>query len=620
MKKSIKLWAVLFALVSLCLVFTGCDNGSSSPEYRVSFDLNWYGKAAEGMGEVEAPKPVWFKAVGQSITLPQVLDGEGNIYFTENGYYVDNWYKDMNLTQSAGSAFTGEEQFTPEGSCTLYARWSTRTVTLDWDLNYPTGVSVPLEELKKFPRTRPSAGTAVATPADTPAPIPEGEFKDTEFVGWFDSPVNGEGNQITGETRVPVDGGTYYAQWKYPVKVTYLLPDGKEYTTVTQKAYDAVELPAENPDSGDSSKPFGGWYDAEGNTVTTDRIIRGGEVFYAQWGIGVILKGGAEDVKVGATVGKTSLNLFKVPEKAGYAVMSYFTDETYAKRVAYADGTLVAGIDGITDGDGKWIATSSQTFYAKFGKKVGGLIYFVDSTGYDKNKYTFYDADGNKLNAIEKAIKGTGDADFVSFDLAGVAAQAVYYEVEGTVTKDRYYVVNDTLDKSKTYTWTYYKNATEYAQDSTTVLPTSQGIGTGKANTEKIMAKDDGAYVSNAYGKTTIWYALEDLNNGTYGGKIAGDTSSNLGCTDWFVPSVKELINMTRLVNDKAWTFDGGPGSAPYVSDPAWAKIKTYVAAGSEWSSSGCSATDAYLWISGSGAITNNTKNITYRLVAVRAF
>ena len=319
MKKYLLL-AVL-ALAAFGMVFTGCDNGSSSPEYRVSFDLNWYGSDAAGMGDVTAPKPVWFKAIGQSITLPQVLDSEGNIYFTENGYYVNNWYKDMNLTQSAGSAFTGEAKFTPEGSCTLYAYWTTRTVTLDWDLNYPAGVSAP----ENPPRTRATAGAAIAA---SKVPTAEAQPDGTVFAGWFDSPVNGEGKQlVAGETKVPFDGGTYYAQWKYPVTVTYKLPDGTVHDVKNQKAYDVVEMPADPV----LDPCFAGWFDQDGKMLTADVIIKKDAVYTAKAGYTLVINKttGQTDGEAGVAAGSPALTIITEPDDHanGKYVEGYYADE-----------------------------------------------------------------------------------------------------------------------------------------------------------------------------------------------------------------------------------------------------------------------------------------------------
>ena len=121
--------------------------------------------------------------------------------------------------------------------------------------------------------------------------------------------------------------------------------------------------------------------------------------------------------------------------------------------------------------------------------------------------------------------------------------------------------------------------------------------------------------------------ALDDLN------KLAtADTVStvsggkNLGCTDWFVPSINELLKMPRLVNDKAYRVSigqdatTGTATAPYASDPEWAQLYGALSATSAWSSCDSSAKGAIMWYSSTGYSNSISKDTAYRLVAVRAF
>ncbi|MCQ2603612.1 MAG: hypothetical protein MJ215_01005 [Spirochaetia bacterium] len=617
------LLAVMAALLVMA-VFTGCDNGSSSPEskYMVTFDLNWYGSDPAGMGDVKAPKSVRFSDADQMITLPQVLDSDGNIYLTENGYYVGTWYKDADLTQSAGSALTGEAQFAPGGNCILYAGWSTKTVTLAWDLNYPAGVSAPENPAK----SRVTAG-AVVTSAKVPTAdaLPDG----TVFAGWFDSPVNGEGNQlVAGETKAPFNGLTYYAQWKYPVKVKYLLPDGTEYMTVDQKAYDAVEMPADPV----LDPCFAGWFDQDGKMLTADVIIKKDAVYTAKAGYTLVINKttGQTDGEAGVEVGSAALTIITEPDDHanGKYVEGYYADEPCTTKVAYNDGKLLPNVTGYTDADGKWAGDSSKVLYAKWKKlsNIGStLVFYIDKTnGRAAKNYKFYDASNNLLTAEEAADNDYG----ITF--SGTPAKYAYYG-EG---RDRYYVVNDTLDEEKTaYTWAYYTDASTYKQEELCVGTSYQAIGSGRANTAEIMAKDGGKYISDnsitrvlggANKSATIWYALDDLNKLADAETVSTVSGGkNLGCTDWFVPSLNELLKMTRLVDKLTW--NGGDKTkteeAPYASDPAWADLKDYVAAGSEWSSSGYSAAAAYVWRFTTGlSIYYDKTNTAGRLDAVRAF
>ena len=143
---------------------------------------------------------------------------------------------------------------------------------------------------------------------------------------------------------------------------------------------------------------------------------------------------------------------------------------------------------------------------------VGGTIFYIDDTA--DGEYEFYDTDGNVIENVQ-----VGDRPYA-------------YRVVTPGTKDKYYVYHDELyDNTR---WTYYKDGA-YVFEST---GTSTSIGSGKTNTEIVMAKDNGAYITaDSNGYSTIWYQLQQVRDAKIG-----------GCDDWFVPSSVEVEELRKAI------------------------------------------------------------------------
>ena len=176
-------------------------------------------------------------------------------------------------------------------------------------------------------------------------------------------------------------------------------------------------------------------------------------------------------------------------------------------------------------------ATTTITQGKYVGDPLGGTIFYIDDTA--DGAYEFYDAEGNVISNV-----AVGDA-------------PAMYKVLTPGTKDKYYVCNTTLYPNSK--WTYYKNGRHVYNN----LGTGTAIGTGKTNTNTVMAADDGAYItSDSNGYPTIWYQLQQ-------------TRSVTGCNDWFVPSRYEMdkVRESGLLSfsDKyIWS------SSEYSSNYAW--------------------------------------------------
>ena len=119
---------------------------------------------------------------------------------------------------------------------------------------------------------------------------------------------------------------------------------------------------------------------------------------------------------------------------------------------------------------------------------VGGTIFYIDDTA--DGVYEFFDADGNSIESIQ-----VGDKPYT-------------YKVITPGSKDKYYVYHDEVYDN--LRWTYYKDgAYVYESDESMGLVNNvdEIIGTGKTNTEIVMARDSGAYIAaDADGFPTIWY------------------------------------------------------------------------------------------------------------------
>ncbi|MCQ2604018.1 MAG: InlB B-repeat-containing protein, partial [Spirochaetia bacterium] len=498
MKKYLLL--AVMALAAVGMVLTGCSNGSSgwepSDDYgqaiTITFNANGHGTA---------PEPIKARA-NQEIEMPQMAAADG--------YVNTSWYLDA-ACQTGSKAVGTWQKFTR--NTTLYGYWTNQKFNIIWNVNDP--------DVEPIANTQPYAHSAVAFPA-TPV-HPDGY----EFMGWFTTASGAE--KVAADYEITKDE-EFFAQWGRPIEVTWSVDGNTSYYTPAQlpeqKNCGYLQFPATDPVG---EKPFAGWYDAEDNAATAETIVHDGDVYYAKWGYAIVLSGNGDgtDGKAGVVDNGTQLSINPAPARAGYAVMAYFKDSGCETKIAGADGKLAANVSGLTDADGKWIAGTDSTFYVKWGKKLGGTIYYVDdrdTADYKTNAascYTFYDADGNELEAAEDLTKHR-----ISFTLDGENAKAVYYEVTGAGDKDRYYVAGTKL--ATTYPWAFGPadaaiSSTNYRQENLQAIlggdPLHQGsghaadyqgtayLGRGKGDTETMLYYDpadenaDGEYGPYAGGK-----------------------------------------------------------------------------------------------------------------------
>ena len=186
---------------------------------------------------------------------------------------------------------------------------------------------------------------------------------------------------------------------------------------------------------------------------------------------------------------------------------------------------FLADVYGLT-GMGKKIKIAHVKELEEDCHLVGGTIFYIDEEA--DGVYEFYDYNENLIHNVQ-----VGDKPYA-------------YRVIKAGTKDKYYVYHDEMYTSKR--WTYYKDGA-YVYDAIGSL--SQAIGTGKANTDIMMARDNGAYVTaDSNGTPTIWYQLQQTRLAKAG-----------GCDDWFIPSRLEIEELRKAIGFQVVT----PADEPII-------------------------------------------------------
>ena len=212
-------------------------------------------------------------------------------------------------------------------------------------------------------------------------------------------------------------------------------------------------------------------------------------------------------------------------------------------------------------------------------KAVGGTIFYIDDTA--DGIYEFFDVDGNLIKDVK-----VGDKPY-------------YYRVLEKGTKDKYYVYHDEMHMAKR--WTYLKDES-FVYDAINLL--GKGIGKGKTNTEIMMARDNGAYVTaNSSGCPTIRYQLQRAR----GAKVGG-------CDDWFVPSKKEIEALRLAI--KSGSITGGEIAGASYEESIFSKSGGYYI----WSSSEYSSQYAWLWYCPNQSWYASYKAYRYSVFFTRAF
>lgn len=206
---------------------------------------------------------------------------------------------------------------------------------------------------------------------------------------------------------------------------------------------------------------------------------------------------------------------------------------------------------------------------------VGGTIFYIDDTS--DGVYEFFDGYGNLIKTVH-----VGDRPY-------------YYRVIKKGSKDKYYVYHDEVYDD--LNWTYFKDG-DYVYKS---LGTSGDRGSGKTNTEIVMAEDNGAYVAeNSNGHPTIWYQLQKMRDDEVG-----------SCNDWFIPSAYEVNELRVAI--KSGSITGGIIVGSSYKESAFSKKWL-------WSSSEYSSQGAWFWSYGYQNWFDYNKDGSNSVFFVRAF
>lgn len=261
---------------------------------------------------------------------------------------------------------------------------------------------------------------------------------------------------------------------------------------------------------------------------------------------------------------------------------------------------------------------------------VGGRLYYTNPLG--DGEYDFFKSDGTLVTEAQVA------AAFQSKDSA-LLTSLVAYRIREAGTIDKYYVYHDAVFTSKR--WTYYDPETIVEGDSRydsrwpgyafESLDTSREIGQGKLNTQKIMEKDDGAYIqADSNGYPTVMYKIKEMRDSLIG-----------GCDDWFLPSDEELEELRNAIGYQvlttsddpvvlsagavtggviAGTADGNTHYKDYNTTRTCYPSATSFLSQYLWTSSEFSAVIARLWYYYYQHWNSNSKNNATSMVGVRAF
>ena len=209
-------------------------------------------------------------------------------------------------------------------------------------------------------------------------------------------------------------------------------------------------------------------------------------------------------------------------------------------------------------------------------KRVGGTIFYIDNAIH--SVYEFFDINGNLIENVQM-----GDKPYA-------------YRIISKDSGDKYYVYHDELYTSN-MRWAYYKEG-EFVLES---LNTLNVAGLGKANTEIVMTKDNGAYIAeDSDGYPTIWYQLQQVRNAKVG-----------DCNDWFIPSRGEVEELRLAI--KSGIITGGTIAGPLYGKSVFSD--NYI-----WTSSEYSSQNAWIWDCDSQSWDYDTKNGYDSVFFVRAF
>jgi len=232
---------------------------------------------------------------------------------SRQGFSFDGWF----TAASGGSQVAFP--YTVSGDTTLYAQWTSTSLTLTLELQNGQGAWIG-----DYDGPITVAGIFIPT------------FADHTFTGWWTAPTGGE--LVVLPYSISTDT-TWYAQWTIDsYAITFEPGNGDEATTNYVDSGATVSEPADPTRTGYT---FTGWFtQAEGGTeVAFPYTVTAEAIFYAQWAIDtytIAFEPGngdealSENVDYGTTVSEPA-----EPTRTGYSFAGWFTAATEGTEVSF---------------------------------------------------------------------------------------------------------------------------------------------------------------------------------------------------------------------------------------------------------------------------------------------
>lgn len=248
---------------------------------------------------------------------------------SRTGYTFAGWY-----TEKIGGTKVETTTKVPAKDVTYYAHWTINQYTVKFDGNGG------------------SNGTEITADYDSELEtLPTSTREGYIFEGWYTEKTGG--TRILTTTKMPLDGATYYAQWKtVDYTITYDLNDGSSSEAVNHKdnpltyTIESSEITLKAPSW--KNHVFTGWtwdgHDIKEMVVVIDTGTTGNKTYKANWvesnlTVKFDTQGGSavEDVPAGLGVPITKPD---DPTREGYTFKGWYTSTTYETEWNFDDNVM----------------------------------------------------------------------------------------------------------------------------------------------------------------------------------------------------------------------------------------------------------------------------------------
>ncbi len=548
-----------------CLTAWDFANGT------VSADITLYARWIEGAytvsyilngGTNDVSNPSNYTVLTDDITLKNP---------SRNGYAFTGWFDNAAFS---GSEVTGISKGS-SGDKVLYAKWTIVVYTISYTLNDGSN----------------DASNPVTYTVETPLiTFADPSRSGYVFMGWFDN-ASFSGNAVITITAGSTGNRALYARWLTEYTINYTLNGG--INDPLNPAYytdDNTGITLMNPAR--AGYTFDGWYGnsgfSGGKITSIPAGSTGNKNLFAKWVLIVYtitynLDGGTNAAGNPASYTVESPEIvLSSPTKAGYSFFNWYDNPSFTgaavtsipagstgNKEVFAKWVIVVTLNGVTQVNGA--SGTSDTSKLDLSFDVDPVTLTVDNitlTGAAKGALS--GTGTTRSLAVSNITVANGESIEVSianpsgYILSGSPKTVIVYKaVIGTAynggkiayvftPKDPGYVEGEThgligsitrLSSSLSWALSAYKN--------TLVGETGTALGTGKSNTERIVAQN---------------------GLGSYAAKICSEYSNDL-YSDWFLPSKDELDCM--YLNRGAFAGSVLPGV--YWSSSEYTKSEAYI-------------------------------------------